>query len=82
MYQTLQKSIDFIKHFNFPPANTRGCDQQAQAVPGPRGLLRVHMVLGSNLALQDDPPVGTVHSAEGEQDLGPRPIESACRRFQ
>ena len=33
-----------------PIANTRGHDRQAQVCPGPQGLLRVHVELGSEAA--------------------------------
>ena len=67
----------------FPVVYTRRRDWETQVGPGLRELLRIHMGLGPEAALQDDPWVRVVHSPGREQDMGSGPIDPApCRLWR
>ena len=57
--------------------DTRRRDRKTQVWPGSGKLLRIHMGLGPEAALQDDPRVRAVHGPGRKQDMGAGPIDPA-----
>ena len=65
----------------FALVDTRGRDRKAQVRAGPGELLWIHVGLGPEAALQDDPRVGAVHGPGRKQDMGAGPIDPAPYRL-